>query len=82
MSIRTTVTLDEDLVERLKLESRSRGASFRQTLNDVLRVGLHAPKVEPRQRFRVRASHTGYRPGLNYDRIEALIEYAEGPGHK
>lgn len=37
-----TVTLDEDVYERLQQESRSRGVSFRQTLNDVIRVGLHA----------------------------------------
>ena len=82
MSIRTTVTHDEDLVERLKIESRSKGISFRQTLNDVLRVGLQAAKVEPRKRFRVRAFHMGYRPELNYDKIESLIEYAEGPEHR
>jgi hypothetical protein len=82
MSIRTTVTLDEDLVERIKMESRSRGTSFRQTLNDVLRVGLHAAKVEPRPRFRVRAFHMGYRPELNYDNTESLIEYLEGPEHR
>ena len=42
MGIGMTVTLDEDVYERLQQESRSRGVSFRQTLNDVIRVGLHA----------------------------------------
>ena len=40
MSIRTTVTLDDDVVARVKRESRSRGASFRDTLNDLLRAAL------------------------------------------
>ena len=42
MGIGMTVTLDEDVYERLQQESRSRGVSFGQTLNDVIRVGLHA----------------------------------------
>ena len=39
MSIRTTLTLDEDVYERLQQASRSRGLPFKQTLNDVIRVG-------------------------------------------
>ena len=34
MGIGMTVTLDEDVYERLQQESRSRGVSFRQTLNE------------------------------------------------
>lgn len=40
MSIRTTVTLDEDVLERVKAESRARGLSFRETFNQLLRLGL------------------------------------------
>lgn len=82
MSIRTTVTLEEDVLERVKQESRSRGIPFRQTLNDLLRVALlstHAPSR--RHKFQVKATSMGYRPGLNYDKIEALIEYGEGERH-
>jgi hypothetical protein len=44
MSIRTTVTLDDDVVEQLKRESRSRESSFRDTLNDLLRMALASEK--------------------------------------
>jgi hypothetical protein len=40
MSIRTTGTLDDGLLERVKRESRSREASFSATLNDLLREAL------------------------------------------
>jgi hypothetical protein len=83
MSIRTTVTLDEDVLERVKAESRNRGASFRDTLNDLLRLALvtqaAAPPKEP---FKIPGYHMGLRPGLSYDSIEALLEYAEGPDHR
>lgn len=82
MSIRTTVTLDEDVLERVKAESRTRGASFRETLNDLLRLALMAQSSPPvRRAFRVKAKHMGHRPGLNYDDIESLLEYGEGGHH-
>ncbi len=83
MSIRTTVTLDEDVFERLKQASRTRGIPFRQALNDTLRVGLLA-KEEPaaRRRFRIEPRHMGVRPGLNYDNVSALLELAEGENYR
>lgn len=83
MSIRTTVALDDDVLERVKAESRARGASFRETLNELLRRAL-APQVSNAggRRFRIKARHMGYRPGLNYDCTEALIEYGEGEYHR
>jgi len=81
-SIRTTVTLDEDVLERVKLESRSRGKSFRETLNELLRAALENGKKQPRRRFPLTSKSMGYRPELNYDDIEGLIEYAEGPEHR
>lgn len=83
MSIRTTVTLDEDVVERVKQESRTRGVSFRETLNELLRAGLIAVEAQPKGRtFYLEPHHGGFHPGLNYDCTEALLEYAEGPNHR
>ncbi|HJT86212.1 MAG TPA: hypothetical protein VJ732_00105 [Bryobacteraceae bacterium] len=79
MSIRTTVTLDDDVLERVKQESRVRGASFRDTLNDLLRLALAYPKREAKRgRFRVKPTHMGWRPELNYDCIGGLLDFAEG----
>jgi predicted nucleic acid-binding protein len=83
MSIRTTVTFDEDVLDRGKRQSRARGASFRETLNDLLREAL--VNREPRHRRRalkIRPAHRGYRAGLNYDYIEsplAIQHRASGP---
>jgi len=83
MSIRTTVTLDDDVVARVKRESQSRGASFRDTLNDLLRAGLLGVDKKPRRRtLQIKPTHMGYKPGLNYDSIESLIEYGEGEQHR
>jgi uncharacterized protein (DUF4415 family) len=79
-SIRTTVTLDEDVLERVKQESRERGHSFRETLNNLLRFALSAEKTPvPEQKpFKIRPFHDmGVFPGLNYDKMSELLDYAE-----
>ena len=83
MSIRTTVTLDEDVLERVKQESRARGASFRDTLNELLRAGLLGCKTPPQRRgLKIKPTHMGYRPEMNYDDIEGLLDYAEGDSRR
>ena len=39
--LRTTVTLDEDVVENVKRVSRERGVPFREALNDLIRLGYY-----------------------------------------
>lgn len=83
MGIRTKVTLEEDVLERLKQQSRLTGCSFRDTLNELLRYALLKHKTRSRRhRFQVKPTRMGYRPGLNYDSVESLIEYAEGERHR
>jgi hypothetical protein len=83
MSIRTTVSLDDDVVARVKRESLSRGASFRDTLNDLLRAALLGIDYKPcRRALAILPTHMGHKPGLNYDSIESLLEYGEGDRHR
>jgi hypothetical protein len=83
MSIRTTVTLDEDVMERVQRHARSLGKPFKEALNELLRTGLLAAESRPvRRRFRIKPFHMGYRPELNYNDVESLVEYLEGPLHR
>jgi hypothetical protein len=83
VSIRTTVTLDDDVVARVKRESQSRGATFRDTLNDLLRAALLGVDSKPRRRaLEIKPAHMGHKPGLDYDNIESLLEYGEGERHR
>lgn len=78
--MRTTVTLDEDVLARLQQESKIRETSFRGTLNDVLRDGLDVAtrRRESPKAFRVKPRSLGLKPGLSYDSISQLIAIAEG----
>jgi hypothetical protein len=83
MSIRTTVTLDEDVIERAKDFSKARGLPFRQALNDLVRAGLLAESsTRVKSRFRVEPKRMGVRPGINYDHTAGLLEIGEGDRHR
>lgn len=83
MSIRTTVTLDNDVAARVKRESQSRGVSFRETLNELLRTALLGIENKPHCRtLRIEPMPLGLKPGLSYDNIESLLEYGEGERHR
>ena len=77
------MTLDEDVLKRVKQESRARGSSFRDTLNDLLRLALARAKSAPKiPKFRVKPTHMGWRPELNHDCISGLIGLAEGENRR
>jgi len=83
MSIRTTVTLDKDVYDRTRDFSKARGIPFRQALNELVRTGLVAEAApRPKKPFKIKPFHMGVIPGLNYDDIEGLLEYGEGPYHR
>jgi hypothetical protein len=83
MSIRTTVTLEDDVVERVKHESKVRGATFKSTLNELLREALVQAGTKQKRTLKIVPVNMGRRvPGLNYDCIGELLEYAEGPLHR
>ncbi|HLH02130.1 MAG TPA: hypothetical protein VKX25_05125 [Bryobacteraceae bacterium] len=81
MSIRTTVTLDEDVLERVKQESMQRGEPFKKTLNDLLRLAVSLSSAEkPKEPFRIRPfENTGPAPGINFDKTGELLDLLEGP---
>jgi hypothetical protein len=81
MSIRTTITLDDDVIERVKEESKSQGIPFRTAVNTLLRIGLvasHAPKS--RAGFEVKPYRLGLPQGVH--KTSALIEMGEGEDYR
>jgi hypothetical protein len=81
--VRTTLTLDDDIAAKLKAESRKTGRPFRDTVNACLRAGLTLRKQGDSARpFRVKARDLGLRPGINIDKVSALLDELEGHVHK
>lgn len=82
--MRTTLTLDDDVAAKLKAEMRSNDKSFKNTVNDFLRLGLNAKRQRSsRKRFRVSARDLGrLQPGLSLDSVGDLLEQLEGPSYR
>lgn len=68
--MRTTVTLDPDVVAALQRAARERGASFKAVLNDAVRRGLSG---EPAERtYRTPSRDMGLRTGIDIDKALTL----------
>ena len=74
--MRTTLTIDDDLAQRLKAEMRKRGATLKEVVGQLLRRGLDAP-VPQKKRFRVKARSLGLRPGINYSKTSEMLAWLD-----
>lgn len=76
--MRTTVRLDDDLLERLKAQARKENVSLTRLLNRTLKAGLQASVARRRERpaFRQRAHPMGS-PRLALSKALALAAVLE-----
>jgi mRNA-degrading endonuclease RelE of RelBE toxin-antitoxin system len=74
--MRTTVTLEPDVAAKLKELAHRRRTSFKETINDVLRRGLNSPAAagKSHQRFVVKPHTGGFRPGIDPDKLNQLLD--------
>ena len=76
--MRTTLTLDNDVAERLRMEIRRSGKAMKAVVNEALRLGLGlAGKPVRPPRFQVRPHAFGFKPGIDLDRINQLVDELE-----
>ena len=78
--MRTTLTLDDDVASLLNKEARKSGESFKHIVNRFLRLGLTASKQTVRKPFKVTPINLGL--PRDFDKVEDLLEYLEGPEHR
>jgi hypothetical protein len=76
--MRTTLTLDPDVAAKLRQEVRRRGATTKTVVNEALRsgLGMHGKAIRPK-RFRVQPHSFGFRPGVDLDRLNQLVDELE-----
>lgn len=69
--MRTTVTLDDDVVAALRRAARERATSFKAVLNDAVRHGLgNRPAA---RRYRTPSRDMGLRGGIAIDKASATV---------
>jgi hypothetical protein len=76
--MRTTITLDEDVAERVREHMRANNRGFKEAINDLIRKGLSFSAPTARSPFRAQARALGLKPGLSLDNIEELLDQVEG----
>jgi len=64
----------------LNKEARKSGEPFKQVVNRYLRLGLTAPKRPARKPFKVTPINLGL--PRDFDKVEELLEYLEGPDYR
>jgi len=76
--MRTTVTLDADVEQRLREAMRRQGKGFKETLNDALRRGLGPAQADlDGKRFEVESRPLRLRAGLDLARLRELDDDLE-----
>jgi hypothetical protein len=77
--MRTTLSVDEDLLETARAIAASRGISFRKVINEALRAGLPVLAATPHATpYRTKPHKMGLKPGFSLDRIQDLLARTEG----
>lgn len=77
------MTIDDDIMAKLKEEMQSKGKSFKEALNEKLRQGLNAKNGPAKKKpVKFNTFPLGEFEGLDYDNVYELIETAEGPLYK
>ncbi|HQO33066.1 MAG TPA: DUF2191 domain-containing protein [bacterium] len=81
--MRTTLTIDDDVLDKAKAVAAKLNAPFRRVVNEALRLGLQAVETAPRSRpYHTRPHKMGLKPGMNLDNIQELLAQIEGENHR
>jgi len=78
-SMRTTLTLDDDVAVKLRELAHRRHLSFKEVVNSVLRRGLSAQegRHHSRRPFRVTVFRSRFRPGVDPLKLNQLSDELE-----
>ncbi len=76
--MRTTLTLDDELVRAVKRIAGKRGTSFRAVVNEALGAGIRAIESPPsRSRYRTKVFEVSILPGVDPYKLGQVADEAE-----
>ena len=77
--MRTTLTIDDDVLERARALSAKLRTPFKTVINEALRFGLdHVERPAEQKPYKTRPHAMGLKSGRNLDNIQELISQIEG----
>jgi hypothetical protein len=77
--MRTTLTVDDDVMKELQEAARTSGKPFKEVVNETLRLGLSTGLSPARRvpRFRVHPKSCGFRAGIDLTKLNRLVDELE-----
>jgi hypothetical protein len=80
--MRTTLAIDDDLVNLLKRRARELGVPLRDVVNQTLRAGLGEQAKTCRHSVPKTIPHAfGFMPGIDLDKLNQLADELEAEAH-
>ncbi|MFZ0614241.1 MAG: hypothetical protein WAM73_18505 [Desulfobacterales bacterium] len=77
--MRTTLTIDDDVLERARAIAAKRRTPFKTVINEALRAGLdRVEQPAERRRYITKPHGLGLKSGRNLDNIQELLSQVEG----
>ena len=81
--MRTTLTIDDDVMERARAIAAKLRTPFKTIINAALRAGLDQVEQPAKQRrYKTKPHEMGLRQGHNLDNIQELLAQIEGEDHR
>ncbi len=81
--MRTTLTIDDDVLDRARSLAGRLRSPFRCVVNEALRAGLKVVEEPARSRaYQTQPHKLGLKAGRNLDNIQELIAQVEGEAHR
>jgi hypothetical protein len=75
--MRTTLTIDEEIAERIRNEVELGKRSLKAVVNDALRRGMGLEPVKRTKPYRVKAHSSAFAPGVDPGRLNQLVDELE-----
>jgi len=77
--MRTTLSIDDDVMERTRALAAKLRTPFKTVVNETLRAGLDKVELATKQRrYKTKPHVMGLRQGRNLDNIQELLAQIEG----
>jgi len=81
--MRTTLTIEDDILDRARALADELNRPFRRVVNEALRAGLQAVEKPARSRpYHTHPRKLGLKTGRNLDNVQELIALVEGEAHR
>ena len=78
--MRTTITLDNQLEQKIKELAVKEKISFKAITNELLKTGLEARESRPGYSFAVEAEDCGLREGFDEEKLNQIYDELEAEG--